>query len=153
MSDKNKSNLLVTIQFLLLAVIFFVPSGVPGAGTPSWIIGMGALLVWPGLGIVIISIFKLGQSLTASPIPKDGSELKTDGLYTWIRHPIYTGLILTTLGLSLEAGSVAKLFFVCALVVLLNYKAKWEESFLLERYPEYRTYMSKTGRFVPRLNR
>jgi protein-S-isoprenylcysteine O-methyltransferase Ste14 len=153
MTDKNKGNLLVTIQFVLLALIFFLPSGTPSASTPSWILGMGAFLVWPGLGIVIISIFKLGQSLTASPIPKESSELKTDGLYKWIRHPIYTGLILTTLGLALEVGSVGKLFFVGGLVVLLNYKAKWEETFLLERYPEYRAYMSTTGRFVPRLNR
>ena len=153
MEDKKKSRLLVTIQFALLAVIFFLPVGAPNAETPSWILELGSFLVWPGLGIVIISIFKLGQSLTASPIPKEGSGLKTDGLYKWIRHPIYTGLILTTLGIALEVGSVGKLFFVGGLVVLLNYKAKWEEGFLLERYPEYRTYMSTTGRFVPRLNR
>jgi protein-S-isoprenylcysteine O-methyltransferase Ste14 len=153
MTDKNKGRLLVTIQFVLLALIFFLPSGAPSAETPSWILELGSFVVWPGVGVVVVSIFKLGQSLTASPIPKHGSELKTDGLYKWVRHPIYTGLMLTTLGLSLEVGSFAKLFFVAALMVLLNYKAKWEESFLLERYPEYRTYMSKTGRFVPRLNR
>jgi protein-S-isoprenylcysteine O-methyltransferase Ste14 len=153
MTDKTKSRLLVTIQFILLAVIFFLPVNAPDASTPSWILELGSFLVWPGLGIVLVSIFKLGQSLTASPIPKEGSELKTDGLYKWIRHPIYTGFILTTLGLALEVGSVGKLFFVGGLIVLFNYKAKWEEAFLLARYPEYRTYMSKTGRFVPRLNR
>jgi protein-S-isoprenylcysteine O-methyltransferase Ste14 len=153
MSDKNKGRLLVTIQFVLLALIFFLPSGAPSAETPSWILELGSFVVWPGVGVVVVSIFKLGQSLTASPIPKQGSELKTDGLYKWVRHPIYTGLMLTTLGLSLEVGSLAKLFFVAALMVLFNYKAKWEETFLLKRYPEYRAYMSTTGRFVPRLNR
>ena len=153
MSDKNKGRLLVTIQFVLLALIFFLPSGAPSAETPSWILELGSFMVWPGVGVVVVSIFKLGQSLTASPIPKQGSELKTDGLYKWVRHPIYTGLMLTTLGLSLEVGSLAKLFFVAALMVLFNYKAKWEETFLLKRYPEYRAYMSTTGRFVPRLNR
>lgn len=153
MTDKKKSRLLVTIQFILLAVIFFLPVKAPDASTPSWILELGSFIVWPGLGIVLVSIFKLGQSLTASPIPKDGGDLKTDGLYKWIRHPIYTGLILTTLGIALEVGSVGKLFFVAGLIVLLNYKAKWEETLLLERYPDYREYMSKTGRFVPRLNR
>jgi protein-S-isoprenylcysteine O-methyltransferase Ste14 len=153
MTDKKKSRLLVTLQFILLALIFFLPVTAPGAATPSWILELGSFLVWPGLGIVLISIFKLGQSLTASPIPKDDSQLKTDGLYKWIRHPIYTGLIVTTLGIALEVGSVSKLFFVGGLIVLFNYKAKWEETFLLARYPEYRSYMSKTGRFVPRLNR
>ena len=153
MNAKKKSRYLVTIQFVLLAIIFFAPMPSPSASTPTWILELGSFIVWPGLGIVIFSIFKLGQSLTASPIPKDEGVLKTDGLYKWVRHPIYTGLMLTTLGIALEVGSVAKLFFVAALFVLFNYKAKWEEALLLERYAEYRQYMTTTGRFVPRLNR
>jgi protein-S-isoprenylcysteine O-methyltransferase Ste14 len=153
MEDKKKSRRLVVIQFILLGVIFFVPVGAPPSNTPAWILDMGKLVLWPGLAVLILSIFKLGQALTASPIPKEDAKLITDGLYKTIRHPIYTGLILTTLGLALGAASVAKLFFVAALIVLLNYKAKWEETLLLERYPEYRDYMSKTGRFVPRLKR
>ncbi len=153
MTDKNKGNLLVTIQFILLAVIFLMPVNDPSPIIPAFILGVGSFIVWPGLAMVLVSIFKLGQSLTASPIPKADSQLKTDGLYKWVRHPIYTGLILTTLGLALEVGSFGKLFFVGALAVLFDYKAKWEETFLLKRYPEYDEYMSKTGRFVPRLNR
>jgi protein-S-isoprenylcysteine O-methyltransferase Ste14 len=153
MNDKSKSTLLVSIQFVLLALIFFVPTGAPSASTPSWVLDLGSFLVWPGAGITIFSILKLGQSLTASPIPKPQAELKTDGLYKWIRHPIYTGLMLTTLGVALEAGAVSKLFFVAALVILFDYKAKWEESLLIKRFPEYTAYMSTTGRFVPRLNR
>ena len=153
MTDKKKSRLLVTVQFILLAVIFFVPTGPVSPSAPEWVVSLGSLIVWPGLGIVLLSIFKLGQSLTASPIPKETAELKTDGLYKWIRHPIYTGLMLTTLGIALEAGSVSKMFFAAALMFLFDYKAKYEESFLIKRFPEYRAYMSTTGRFVPRLNR
>jgi len=153
MSDKNKSNLLVSIQFLLLVVIIGVPLPRFGESFPDWVVGVGSVMVWVGLVILALSIFKLGGSLTASPIPKNDSELKTDGLYRWMRHPIYSGLIATGLGLAIESESLLNLLVAVALIVLLNYKAKWEESFLLERYPEYRTYMSKTGRFVPRLNR
>ncbi len=153
MSDKNKSNLLVGIQFLLLAVIIAVPFPRFGEDLPDWLVGVGSVLVWVGLVILALSIFKLGGSLTASPIPKNDSVLKTDGLYKWMRHPIYTGLIATALGLAIEAESLLAILVALVLIALLNYKAKWEETFLLERYPEYRSYMSKTGRFVPRLNR
>lgn len=153
MSDKNKSNLLVSIQFLLLVVIIGVPLPRFGESFPDWLVGVGSVMVWVGLVILALSIFKLGGSLTASPIPKNDNELKTDGLYKWMRHPIYSGLIATGLGLAIESESLLNLLVAVALIALLNYKAKWEESFLLERYPEYRTYMSKTGRFVPRLNR
>lgn len=153
MSDKNKSNLLVSIQFLLLVVIIGVPLPRFGEDFPDWLVGVGSVLVWVGLIILALSIFKLGGSLTASPIPKNDSVLKTDGLYKWMRHPIYSGLIATALGLAIEAESLLNILVVLVLIALLTYKAKWEERFLLERYPEYRTYMSKTGRFVPRLNR
>jgi protein-S-isoprenylcysteine O-methyltransferase Ste14 len=153
MSDKNKSNLLVSIQFLLLVVIIGVPLPRFGEDFPDWGIAIGSVLVWVGLIILALSIFKLGGSLTASPIPKNDSVLKTDGLYKWMRHPIYSGLIATGLGLAIESESLLNILVALALIALLTYKAKWEESFLLERYPEYRTYMSKTGRFVPRLNR
>jgi protein-S-isoprenylcysteine O-methyltransferase Ste14 len=153
MSDKNKSNLLVSIQFLLLVVIIGVPLPRFGEDFPDWLVAVGSVLVWVGLIILALSIFKLGGSLTASPIPKNDSVLKTDGLYKWMRHPIYSGLIATGLGLAIEAESLLNILVALALIALLTYKAKWEESFLLERYPEYRTYMSKTGRFVPRLNR
>jgi protein-S-isoprenylcysteine O-methyltransferase Ste14 len=153
MSDKNKSNLLVSIQFLLLVVIIGVPLPRFGEDFPDWLVGVGSVLVWVGLIILALSIFKLGGSLTASPIPKNDSVLKTDGLYKWMRHPIYSGLIATGLGLAIESESLLNILVALALIALLTYKAKWEESFLLERYPEYRKYMSKTGRFVPRLNR
>lgn len=153
MSDKNKSNLLVTVQFLLLAVIIGVPLPRFGEDFPDWMVGVGSVLVWVGLVILALSIFKLGGSLTASPIPKNDSQLKTDGLYKWMRHPIYTGLIATAMGLAIETEAFLSMLVALVLIALLNYKAKWEETFLLERYPEYRTYMSKTGRFVPRLNR
>jgi protein-S-isoprenylcysteine O-methyltransferase Ste14 len=153
MTDKNKGNLLVALQFALLVLIIGVPLPDLGEEFPSWAIAGGSILVWPGLIILALSIFKLGPSLTASPIPKQKSELKTDGLYKLVRHPIYTGLMVTAVGLALEAGSLLKLAIAVVLIFLLNYKAKWEEAFLLNRYPEYRTYMSTTGRFVPRLNR
>ncbi len=153
MTDRRKGNLLVGIQFVLLAAIILVPTGAPIDGFPSIIAAIGSFMVWPGLAIVAASVLKLGQSLTASPIPKEQAKLKTDGLYRWIRHPIYTGLMLTTLGVALEAGSIVKLIFVACLFLLFDFKAKWEETLLLNRFPEYQGYMSTTGRFVPRLNR
>jgi protein-S-isoprenylcysteine O-methyltransferase Ste14 len=44
------------------------------------------------------------------------------------------------------------LFFI-ALVVLLNYKASFEEQLLRARYVDYASYAEKTGRFLPKLKR
>ena len=151
--DKKKGNLLVAIQFVLLAAILLIPQTNKGAPFPLWIFSLGSFLIWPGLILLALSIFKLGPSLTASPVPKDNSTLVITGLYKWVRHPIYTGLIVTSLGLSLEGGVLPHILFWAALVALLFFKSSWEEELLSKRYPEYADYKARTGRFFPKLGK
>jgi protein-S-isoprenylcysteine O-methyltransferase Ste14 len=70
-----------------------------------------------------------------------------------MRHPIYTGLLLTALGLSLEAGVIPHIFIWAGLVALLVYKSNWEEELLAKRYPDYADYKARTGRFFPKLGK
>ena len=151
--DKKKGNLLVAIQFVLLAAILLLPNTTEGSLVPAWVFTVGGYLIWPGLAILAVSIFKLGPSLTASPVPKDDSTLVITGLYKFMRHPIYTGLLLTGLGLSLEAGVIPQIWFWFGLVWLLVYKSNWEEELLAKRYPEYADYKARTGRFFPKLGK
>ena len=151
--DKKKGNLLVAIQFVLLAAILLFPNTTEGSMFPAWVFTFGGYLLWPGLLILAVSIFKLGPSLTASPLPKDDSTLVITGLYKYMRHPIYTGLLTTGLGLSLEAGVVPQILFWAGLVGLLVYKSSWEEELLAKRYPEYADYKARTGRFFPKLGK
>jgi protein-S-isoprenylcysteine O-methyltransferase Ste14 len=151
--DKKKGNLLVAIQFVLLAAILLFPNTTEGSLLPSWVFSFGGYLIWPGLAILAVSIFKLGPSLTASPVPKEDSTLVVTGLYKFMRHPIYTGLLITGLGLSLEAGVLPHIWFWAGLVWLLVYKSNWEEVLLAERYPEYAAYKARTGRFFPKLGK
>jgi protein-S-isoprenylcysteine O-methyltransferase Ste14 len=151
--DKKKGNLLVAIQFVLLAAILLLPKNTAGSPLPEWVFTFGGYLIWPGLLILAVSIFKLGPSLTASPVPKENSTLVITGLYKSMRHPIYTGLLLTGLGLSLEAGVFPHLLIWAGLVALLVYKSNWEEELLTKRYPEYADYKARTGRFFPKLGK
>jgi protein-S-isoprenylcysteine O-methyltransferase Ste14 len=151
--DKKKGNLLVAIQFVLLAAILLFPKTTEGSLLPTWVFSFGGYLIWPGLVILAVSILKLGPSLTASPVPKDDSTLVITGLYKFVRHPIYTGLLLTGLGLSLEAGVLPHIWFWFGLVWLLVYKSTWEEELLAKRYPEYADYKARTGRFFPKLGK
>ena len=151
--DKKKGNLLVAIQFVLLAAILLLPKTTEGSLLPTWVFTFGGYLIWPGLAILAVSILKLGPSLTASPVPKDDSTLVITGLYKFVRHPIYTGLIITALGLSLEGGVLPQIWFWAGLVGLLIYKSNWEEELLAKRYPEYADYKARTGRFFPKLGK
>ena len=148
MSNKAKGNLLVILQFALIAAIVLM--AVDEVNEP-WIYIGGVLFIAPGLIIIYFGIKQLGGSLTVHPQPKSDAKLIETGLYKVVRHPIYTGLLLATFGSVVQSMAVVKLFVWLILVVVLNYKARWEEKLLSETYANYTDYMTRTGRFVPRL--
>ena len=112
---------------------------------------IGWLLLTLGAVLAAIGLFSLGPGLTASPIPNQKNVLVRSGIYRTMRHPVYTGLLMLTMGLALIYGPLPHLVIWIALVAVLNYKAAWEERLLSERYPEYAEYKAQTGRFLPRL--
>lgn len=150
MSNKTKGNLLVIIQFALIAAIVLM--AIDEVNVP-WIYIGGVLFIAPGLIIIYLGIKQLGGSLTVHPQPKEKAQLIETGLYKFVRHPIYTGLLLATFGSVVQSMAVVKLFVWLLLVLVLNYKARWEEKLLSATYSNYTDYMLRTGRFVPKLRR
>lgn len=148
MSDKSRGNLLVVIQFVLLAIILFFPGGNLWA-VPQWLGWTAMALTFGGLFIAVFGIFGLGQSLTANPVPKERSELKTGGLYARMRHPIYSGLMVMSVGLTISSQSLVSLISCILLFVLFMIKARFEEKLLLATYPAYSAYAARVGRFIP----
>ena len=148
MTNQTKGNLLVTAQFVLIAIILILPSGTQ---SPAWLYFTGFAMLIAGIAILITSFVQLGSSLTAHPIPRTEAKLIERGLYRVIRHPIYTGLLLTMLGGVIQTGNVAKYLVWGMLLGLLTYKARFEEVLLTQTYSSYSEYMKRTGRFLPRL--
>lgn len=154
MNNSLKGNLLVLGQFILLGLLIFFPANSINYG-PFALAVTVAIAVLLALGLVILglSFLALGKSLTAHPIPAKQGELVTDGLYRFARHPIYTGVLAIGLAMTLSGGLFPHALFFIALVVLLNYKASFEEQLLRARYEGYASYAEKTGRFLPKLKR
>lgn len=146
-------NWLVLSQFIMIAAIALMPKTfLPLAwDVPFSFIGFG--LVGLGVILVLMAITALGPSLSAHPAPRSRSGLVTDGLYRWMRHPIYTGLLAATLGVAISNGVWPQIVIWVALLSLLIFKSRFEESLLREKYPNYEAYAAKTGRFLPRVFR
>ncbi len=152
MSNKSKGILLVAVQFFLLAAIVLVPHGT--AWPIPQALGTSALiLMMLGLSITLFGIVSLGNSLTATPVPKQDATLRTTGMYAIVRHPIYLGLLLIGLGLTIPAGSFLTVFVFVLLVLTLSYKARFEERLLLDKFSDYREYSSRVGRIIPFVGR
>jgi protein-S-isoprenylcysteine O-methyltransferase Ste14 len=140
----------VAIQFVALAGIVLSP-GDPTA-VPPWVSWSGIALMILGGAIMLVAFLNLGSALTPTPVPVAGAGLRTSGLYSRIRHPIYTGLLTLAVGVVLRSPGPWPVFWLLVLAVILTTKSVWEERMLSAAYPDYERYRSGTGRFLPRLH-
>ena len=154
MTKRLKGNLLVLGQFILIALLIFVPnSGLNTGVFSTFLVATSLTSMFLGFVILAFSALALGKSLTAHPMPSKNGVLVTDGLYRYVKHPIYSGLVLLAFGLTIAGGFFPHTLFFIALLLLLNYKASFEEKLLASTYAGYAEYSKNTGRFIPRLKR
>ncbi len=99
------------------------------------------------------AVLALGRFFTVSVTVAPDHALVQRGPYRWLRHPAYTGSILTLVGLPLALGTWVGAAAALALSVAgFLYRARIEEQALLDALgDEYRQYMRHTGRFFPGL--
>lgn len=147
-SDRRTAWLLVFGQFALLALIVVLPSGKSWT-VPDALARAGDVAAVAGIVLMVAAAPSLGRGLTAAPLPNEHARLRTGGLYRYVRHPIYTGLLLFAIGRGLGTGNAWSASACVLLVVLLNVKARWEERRLAQRFPDYPAYARRTPRFIP----
>ena len=116
---------------------------------PAWQRAGGGALALAGLGLSVWAGRALGPSLTPGTEPLAGVPLVITGPYAHVRHPIYAGIVLFLGGYTL-AWSNWTLALIVGFVALRFFegKARAEERWLAERYPEYRRYMVHVPRRV-----
>lgn len=138
-----------------LAVVIIL-AGIAGPGWSSTAsssrVVAGIAIGIAGWALLVAGVVGLGSSLTPFPKPSERSTLRVGGAYRLVRHPIYGGLMLVTIGWSLTSSPLA-LLATAFLAVLLELKARHEESMLVLRFPEYEAYRRRVRwRFVPRVH-
>lgn len=144
----------MALQFVLLGVLLTAPRLPEPYGALTPFVSLLGLVLMALAGVVLlVSFVALGNSLTASPLPKQRAQMVTTGMYSYVRHPIYSGLLLLSLGVVLDAGWWPQLVVALMLYLLLRVKAQFEESLLRKAYPKYAAYARKTPMFFPRLGK
>lgn len=104
----------------------------------------GPMMILAGAGISAKALWDLGlKNVSIWPAPVPEGTLKTDGLYEVVRHPIYSGLLLSSVGFAVATHSPARLAICVGLAVLLAKKINVEEDFLLQTYDDYADYQDK----------
>jgi len=109
---------------------------------------LGALFQIAGLSFACVATGSLGRSIG---VVAGNRGLKTGGAYRWVRHPMYSGYILSYIGYVAVYPSWRNLLVVSATLWALNARAAAEEAFLAREAP-YRDYLSHSRwRFFPYL--
>jgi protein-S-isoprenylcysteine O-methyltransferase Ste14 len=140
--------ILVAAQLVLLAMLIFAPRG------DAWVVpealeAAGWVFRAAGLAAIVAGVVNLGRSLSIHPKPTRDAVLKTGGLYRYVRHPIYSGVLFLAAGIALTSGSFVSAGAAVLLVPVLSVKARLEERLLTERFPDYPRYAGRTSRFFP----
>ena len=119
---------------------------------PSWLRWLGVIGAMFSILLVAWIHRTLGRQYSAELAIQKDHALVTSGPYARIRHPMYTALNMFSFSLALTTSNILVLFFAVLVIVPFPWIARMEEKMLLETFGEdYREYMSKTGRFFPRI--
>ncbi|MEO6193821.1 MAG: isoprenylcysteine carboxylmethyltransferase family protein [Thermoanaerobaculia bacterium] len=119
---------------------------------PAWLRWMGAGICALAVGLLTWTLRSLGTNLTDTVVTRQAHTLVTHGPYRWVRNPFYDCMALLILAIALVA---ANWFFLLAgglVLLLIVVRTRTEEEKLLARFGDaYGAYLTRTGRFVPRL--
>ena len=145
----TKDYFFVGIQFLLF-IFYIVNIELFGSYFIINFSEIGLILICCGVLIMCIALLQLNINLSPFPSPKNNSVLIQNGLFKYIRHPVYTGILFNLFGYGLYSQSFYKLSITVVLFILFYYKSVYEEKRLSSKFTIYSGYKKGTGRFFPK---
>jgi protein-S-isoprenylcysteine O-methyltransferase Ste14 len=145
MPEAVRSKVLVAVQLVL--TVYLVLGGPLVPPSPA-LAAAEALAI--GLAAWSLSVMRR-KHMRIGPEPGPDARLVTHGPYRWVRHPMYSALLLLTLGLVLGRPSAIRLAAWIVLAAVLLAKISREERLLRERFPDYVDYAGRSRKLIPGL--
>jgi protein-S-isoprenylcysteine O-methyltransferase Ste14 len=134
--------MLVVLQFsAILAIVLVCPF-------PRTLSALAVLTAGSALGIASIITMKL-DNLRIFPEPKQDIRLVTSGPYRFIRHPMYTSVLLMMISFVVQAPSLETIILWLLLLTVLLAKIRIEERLIPLHFPEYILYQQRTWKLIP----
>jgi protein-S-isoprenylcysteine O-methyltransferase Ste14 len=140
------SSLLVAAQFslIILLVVTTQPLATPLANAA--VFALVALATFVGIGALAAN---RPGNFNIRPDLKANARLITDGIYRWVRHPMYLAVLLAMLAAVVADPRLWRIGAWLALLSVLLAKAAREERLLAAHFPDYAGYMARTHRLLP----
>lgn len=111
---------------------------------------LGRTITACGLLLGCWAVLKMPRnSLSVHPLPKKAGSLQMQGPYRFLRHPMYTAVLLTCMGWLHNRGGNTHLLAFMLLTFIFLVKIKLEEQYLRNKFADYELYQQKTKRLIP----
>jgi protein-S-isoprenylcysteine O-methyltransferase Ste14 len=115
------------------------------------IANMGIGITAAGLLLAVWARAYLGGNWSGAVTVKVGHQLIRTGPYRWVRHPIYSGMILALIGTAINLGQLRGFIAGVLLWIGFTMKCRIEERYMMATFgAKYEEYRQTTGRIVPR---
>ncbi|MGP8199614.1 MAG: methyltransferase family protein [Limisphaerales bacterium] len=136
-------------QFLLLLAIagLDLTGRATSKSLPHFLFGLVFLVASTICGLA--GTLALGRNLTPFPKPSATAQFVQHGIYALIRHPLYTSVFCAAVGSALIFQSWPDLVASLVLGVFIDAKARHEERWLRQQFPNYAGYERRVRRFIP----
>lgn len=130
---------------------------------PAWMswskLGLPDGIRWLGVGLGVLCIFGLywlfssiGSSITPTSVTRRKHKLVTNGMYRWVRHPLYTIGSSFIVALGLMADNWFIILMAALAFIAMAVRTPKEEANLIAKFgDDYRNYMKTTGAFLPKI--
>lgn len=141
-------SLLVGAQFGLIGLCLLPVGPTVGPGfRPLGLVCLGLAAL-----VGLLALLALGTDTRVHPEPHRSASLRTGGIYSRLRHPMYTAVLLACLGVAVSTARVLSIAAFCALVVVLTAKYRVEDRLLERRFgSDFVRYRDAVPALVPRL--
>ena len=138
--------ILVFLQFFIITLHFFKWEFIPQkqimqVSPLSYLVGV--LIIIIAFIILFVAIKDLGRNLSPFPRPINNSNLVTNGIYRFIRHPMYYSLIFISFGVFIIKLSIYYLFLTISLALIIKFKISLEEQYLNNKFKNYLVYKNE----------
>ncbi len=161
--EHKESNLNVVVRgifgfgyILSLLIYIFMPKWFDWAlfPLPIWLRWVGAVVTLISILMLVWIQWALGVHFHTTVHTQEEHQLVSHGPYQWVRHPMYTNFILMGLGwFLLTANGFIGIPLMAGIVIVVLVRIENEEAVLLQLFgDDYRAYIQRTGRFLPRFS-
>ncbi|MBU3065939.1 isoprenylcysteine carboxylmethyltransferase family protein [Nocardia sp. NEAU-G5] len=137
---------------VLSVVLHLLPRSIwdPITWKAAALTALGSVLIIVSAGLMVWARLALGTMWAGRPMIQRNHELRTDGPYRMVRHPIYTGLLGLMLGATLLSGFGAGVVLLAFVTAWLLRRVRVEDTMLIDTFgDDYRDYRHRVPALVP----